>query len=177
MSDATNLPPCRLCGKVPHYHISADTWCDSTACVLYRLPMSFDKWRRLNGPRLAPEHVETLKRRHLELTADEVRDLAAFVSDGAGSVVLVDGPASGVDGVLTRYVAYWSEYPDEGCMPLGADVRTGGLSQRGEAPPGPRLAPEHSETMHTLLALMIDRPRYADAIRAALAAAGEDGRC
>lgn len=41
---------------------------------------------------------------------------------------------------------------------------------------GPRLAPEHSETMHTLLALMIDRPRYAAAIRAALAASVEEER-
>ena len=61
MSDTIKLPPCRLCGQIPHYHISANTWCDSTACVLYRLPMSFDEWRRLHGQRLAPEHVDVLR--------------------------------------------------------------------------------------------------------------------
>lgn len=90
MSNDTNLPPCRLCGQTPHYHLSADTWCDSTACVLYRLPMSFDDWRRLHGPRLAPEHVEALRAiaeriewHGLVQTAAELRAaLAAMGEDG-----------------------------------------------------------------------------------------------
>lgn len=64
---------------------------------------------RARGCRLTPAEIADLHRMTEDAGLDEV-------------VVVTDCPQDGVDGVKTRLVAYFEEYPDEGCVPLGKEL-------------------------------------------------------
>jgi hypothetical protein len=61
----------------------------------------------------------------LVLTAAEIRDLEMFAEwcEDDTEIAIVDAPPDGVDGIRTRFVAYYVEYPDEGCIPMGEQLK------------------------------------------------------
>jgi len=63
------------------------------------------------------------------LTVAEIADLCAFTDahnmtgeDGETEIVVDLAPSDGVGGTRTKNMAYFAEYPDEGCYPLGPVV-------------------------------------------------------
>lgn len=76
----------------------------------------------------------------MKLTAEEIRHLANFCGmviqepttsekeeESDTEIVIASWPEKGVkgdDGMLSprRYIAYYDEYPEEGCVPLGSPI-------------------------------------------------------
>jgi hypothetical protein len=62
----------------------------------------------------------------IELTVGEISDLCMFAdsheSDPETEITVARAPVGGVEGDCTRWVAWFSEYPDEGSQPLGQNM-------------------------------------------------------